>query len=156
MYVLSPVSDRVAGIREKYRTTRPCVCIARYKIVTEFYKENPQLQGVLKRAKNFKNICEKLPVLINKEHQDGNIKKPKAILTIGLSHVSMILKYLDPSGARFYSSTSASSPDGDIFSDLTLQKQKFRISILIPKSLAEDPKILKINNLDKILSIPSS
>jgi pyruvate formate-lyase/glycerol dehydratase family glycyl radical enzyme len=67
MYALSPVTDRVARIREKYRTTRPSICIARYKIITEFYKENPQLQGILKRAKNFKNICEKLPVLINPE-----------------------------------------------------------------------------------------
>jgi len=47
MYILSPVTDRVAKIREKYRTTRPSVCIARYKIVTEFYKEYPQLQGIL-------------------------------------------------------------------------------------------------------------
>ncbi len=67
MYELSPVTDRVKKIRQKYRTTRPSICIARYKIVTEFYKENPQLQGVLKRAKNFKNICEKLPVLINED-----------------------------------------------------------------------------------------
>ena len=41
------------------------MCIARYKIVTEFYNENKQLQGILKRAKNFRNLCEKLPVLIN-------------------------------------------------------------------------------------------
>jgi pyruvate formate-lyase/glycerol dehydratase family glycyl radical enzyme len=67
MYVLSPVTERVRGIREKYRTTRPRVCIARYKIVTEFYQQNPQLQGILKRAKNFKNICENIPVLINKD-----------------------------------------------------------------------------------------
>lgn len=66
-YVLSPVTDRVVKIREKYRTTRPSICIARYKIVTEFYRENPQLQGILKRAENFKNICEKLPVLINQD-----------------------------------------------------------------------------------------
>jgi pyruvate formate-lyase/glycerol dehydratase family glycyl radical enzyme len=65
MFTLSPVTDRVARIREKYRTTRPSICIARYKIVTEFYKENPQLQGILKRAKNFRNICQQLPVLIN-------------------------------------------------------------------------------------------
>jgi pyruvate formate-lyase/glycerol dehydratase family glycyl radical enzyme len=66
-YELGPVTDRVKRIREKYRTTRPSICIARYKIVTEFYKDNPQLQGILKRAKNFKNICEKLPVLINED-----------------------------------------------------------------------------------------
>jgi pyruvate formate-lyase/glycerol dehydratase family glycyl radical enzyme len=66
-YELGPVTDRVKRIREKYRTTRPSICIARYKIVTEFYKDNPQLQGILKRAKNFKNICEKLPILINED-----------------------------------------------------------------------------------------
>ena len=67
MFTLSPITPRVSKIREKYRTTRPKVCIARYKIVTDFYKENPQLQGILKRAKNFKNICEKLPLLINED-----------------------------------------------------------------------------------------
>ena len=67
MYTLSPITPRVSRIREKYRTTRPKVCVARYKIVTEFYAENPQLQGILKRAKNFKNLCEKLPVLINED-----------------------------------------------------------------------------------------
>ncbi len=67
MYGLGPVTERVRRIREKYRTTRPRVCIARYKIVTEFYQQNPQLQGVLKRAKNFKNICEKIPILINQD-----------------------------------------------------------------------------------------
>jgi pyruvate formate-lyase/glycerol dehydratase family glycyl radical enzyme len=66
-YTLSTVSARVERIREKYRTTRPSICIARYKIVTEFYRENPQLQGILKRARNFKNLCEKLPVLINED-----------------------------------------------------------------------------------------
>lgn len=67
MYELSSVTDRVSKLREKYRTTRPRICIARYKIVTDFYQENPQLQGILKRARNFKNICEKLPILINPE-----------------------------------------------------------------------------------------
>ncbi len=67
MFTLSPITPRVSKIREKYRSTRPKVCIARYKIVTEFYMENPQLQGNLKRAKNFKNICEKLPLLINED-----------------------------------------------------------------------------------------
>jgi hypothetical protein len=64
-YTLSPVTDRVKRIREKYRITRPTICTARYRIVTDFYRENPQLQGILKRAGNFRNICEKLPVLVN-------------------------------------------------------------------------------------------
>jgi len=64
-FSLDPVTERVARLREKYRTTRPTICIERYKIVTDFYRHNPQLQGILKRAKNFRNICEKLPVLVN-------------------------------------------------------------------------------------------
>jgi len=64
MYQFSPVTDRVAGMKERYRSTQPSVCLARYKIMTDFYKENPDLMGIMKRAKNFRNICEKLPLLV--------------------------------------------------------------------------------------------
>jgi formate C-acetyltransferase len=65
MYTLSPISIRVARVRERYRTTRPKVCTARLRLVTDFYQSNPQLTGALLRAKNFKNLCEKMPLLIN-------------------------------------------------------------------------------------------
>ena len=64
MFELSPIADRVARIREKYRTSRPGICIARYKIITDFYQNNPQLGGILKRAENFRNMCENIPVTI--------------------------------------------------------------------------------------------
>ena len=65
MYELKPMTDRVKRIREKYRTTRPKVDINRYRLVTEFYMNNPQLTGILKRAKNLRNLFENMPVLIN-------------------------------------------------------------------------------------------
>ena len=67
MFELKPVSDRVQKIRQKYRTTRPRIDINRYRLVTEFYMNNPQLTGILKRAKNLRNIFENLPVLINED-----------------------------------------------------------------------------------------
>ena len=67
MYKLSPISPRISKLRDRYRSTKPRICIARYKIVTEFYQENPQLTGILKRAKNFKNLCEKLPIYIDED-----------------------------------------------------------------------------------------
>ena len=67
MYQLKPISDRVAKIREKYRTTRPKVDINRYRIVTEFYMENPQITGILKRAKTLRKLFEEMPVLINED-----------------------------------------------------------------------------------------
>jgi len=69
MYQLKPISDRVAKMREKYRTTLPHICTARYRLITEFYMANPDITGILKRAKNFKNICEHIPVRID----DGEV-----------------------------------------------------------------------------------
>ncbi len=65
MFQLKPMTMRVAKIREKYRTTRPKVDISRYRLVTEFYMDNPQLTGILKRAKTLALLFEKMPVLIN-------------------------------------------------------------------------------------------
>jgi formate C-acetyltransferase len=69
MYKLKPVTARVARMREKYRETQPEICTARYRLVTEFYMQNPDMTGILKRAKNFKNICEHIPVRID----DGEV-----------------------------------------------------------------------------------
>jgi len=66
-HVLKPITDRVAKMRERYRTTQPEICIARYRLITEFYQQNPDLTGILKRAKNFRNICENIPVRIDED-----------------------------------------------------------------------------------------
>ncbi|MBR4703077.1 MAG: hypothetical protein IKO91_04475 [Oscillospiraceae bacterium] len=67
MYQLKPMTLRVQRIREKYRTTKPKIDIHRYRLVTEFYMNNPQLTGILKRAKNLRNLFENMPVLINED-----------------------------------------------------------------------------------------
>ena len=67
MYELKPMTERVKKIREKYRNTKPKIDIHRYKLVTEFYMENPQLTGILKRAKNLRNLFENMPVHINED-----------------------------------------------------------------------------------------
>ncbi len=67
MFVKSPVTERVKRIRAKVRSTKPKIDISRYKLITEFYQENPQLTGILKRAKNLRNLFEKMPTLINED-----------------------------------------------------------------------------------------
>ena len=69
MYKLKPLTDRVRKMREKYRDTQPEICLSRYKLITEFYMNNPQLEGILRRAKNFKNICEHIAIRID----DGEV-----------------------------------------------------------------------------------
>ena len=51
MYQNVPITERVKRIRKKYRTTKPKIDLNRYKLVTEFYMENPDITGILKRAK---------------------------------------------------------------------------------------------------------
>ncbi len=67
MYEFSPVTPRVARIRKTYRDSRPKVCIERFRLVTDFYRENAALPAMVKRAKNLANLCEKMPVLVNDE-----------------------------------------------------------------------------------------
>jgi hypothetical protein len=95
-------------------------------------------------------MLQKIPEIIDREHAAGRVKTPKAIFTIGLSHVPPILRYLRPGEIRF-SSPAAENND---FQELNLPRQNFRVSILIPKSLTEDP-ILKIDPIIKILLVTS-
>ena len=50
MYQNAPISERVRRIRAMYRGKKPRIDITRYRLVTEFYMENPHLPGILKRA----------------------------------------------------------------------------------------------------------
>ena len=61
MYKLSPMTPRVQKYRELCRNTIPCVDMHRYKLITQFYMDNAHLDGPLKRALNFRNLCENLP-----------------------------------------------------------------------------------------------
>ena len=65
MYELSPMTPRVQKMRKLYRETVPYVDITRYRLVTQFYMDNPNIDGILKRALNFRNLCERLPCVIH-------------------------------------------------------------------------------------------
>ncbi len=74
MYTFSPVTERVEKIRDKYRSTFPTFSSERCRIITDFYKANPNMPGQLKRAQNLYNLIEKMTILV---HDDelivGNI-----------------------------------------------------------------------------------
>ena len=61
MYELSPVTERIQRIRQRYRSTKPKVDTHRYRLMTDFYQNNPQLTGILKRAKALRNLFENMP-----------------------------------------------------------------------------------------------
>ena len=81
--IWNEVTPRVADMRQRYRTTRPRLDTARFRIVTEFYQENPQLTGILKRAKSLKNLCENIPVVIH----DGELIAGEMVTTYRASAI---------------------------------------------------------------------
>lgn len=67
MYTLKPMTERVKTTREKYRSTTPRVDISRYRLITEFYQNNPGLTGQLLRAYAMKYIYENIPLRVEDE-----------------------------------------------------------------------------------------
>ena len=65
MYEMSPVSDRIQKIRDMYRNTVPQISISRYKLLTEFYRDNPHMAGMYRRAYAYKHICDNLNIAIH-------------------------------------------------------------------------------------------
>ena len=68
MYQNAPISERVQRIRAMYRGKKPRIDITRYRLVTEFYMENPHLPGILKRAMNLRNLFENMPTPV-RDHE---------------------------------------------------------------------------------------
>jgi len=61
------ITPRVAKMRERYRSTTPKLCTARFRLVTDFYKNNLHITGIMRRALNLKNLFENIPVLVNED-----------------------------------------------------------------------------------------
>jgi len=68
MYQNVPISPRVQEIRALYRSKKPKIDISRYRIVTEFYMNNPQLPGILKRGRVMRELFEKMPTPV-RDHE---------------------------------------------------------------------------------------
>ena len=67
MYEFSSVTPRVERVRALYRDTIPYLDLHRYRLITEFYQTHRSLTGNLKRAMNFANFCEKMPIWIRED-----------------------------------------------------------------------------------------
>ena len=102
MYQKAPVSDRVAKIRARYRTTIPKVDLWRYKLVTEFYMENPDLTGILKRAYNLKNLFENMPTPVFEDELIVGApgETYRCSMLMAENHVGSILPELDTMSTR--------------------------------------------------------
>ncbi len=96
-------------------------------------------------------ILQKIPEIIDNEFRQGNIKTRKAILTVGMYHLHEIIRYLNENRITIHSPLSASEETKDYQGSLNLLKEHFGVSVILPKTLADDQKALEINKLDRIV-----
>lgn len=96
-------------------------------------------------------MLQKIPQIVNDEFRQGNIKTRKAIFTIGMLHLHEIITYLTEKRIKIHAPLSALSGNEGDRAELNLQKENFGVSVIIPRTLARDPKTLEINGLDEIV-----
>jgi pyruvate formate-lyase/glycerol dehydratase family glycyl radical enzyme len=76
MYEFSPVSKRVARLKERYRNTPFTLDAERALIITETYKNHKHAPAALKKAQSLYDVCEKMTVRIEEDERIvGNIGK---------------------------------------------------------------------------------
>jgi len=91
-------------------------------------------------------MLQNIPGVIDREYRAGRIKNKKAIFTIGMSHLSGIIKYLKQNRIEIYS--PAFTPYDDYLSGVKLLENDFGVTIIIPRTLADNRKLLKLTRLD--------
>lgn len=78
-------------------------------------------------------MLQNIPEVIESEYRAGRIKNKKAIFTIGLSHISAVIKYLKQ--GRIEIASPVFSPYDDYSSGVKLLENDFGVTIIIPKTL---------------------
>jgi len=96
-------------------------------------------------------MLQRIPEIVNGEFQQGTIKSKKAILTVGMYHLHEIIAYLNENKIAIHAPLSASGKTKDYYSDLNLLKEHFGVSVILPKTLADDQKTLEMNKLDQVV-----
>ena len=96
-------------------------------------------------------ILQRIPEVIQEEFLLGNIKSRKAVLMIGASHLPSLIKYLNEKRITIYAPLFTSDQNGDYASDLNLIQENFAVFVILPKTLAQDRKILEANQLKNIV-----
>ena len=103
------------------------------------------------QEKRLAAMLQRIPEVVGDEFQHKEIKEKKAIFTIGVMHVHTIMKYLIDKKIAIHSPSSDSKRGQDYAAELNLSKENFGVSIIIPRTLADNQEILKTNQLDKII-----
>ena len=86
-------------------------------------------------------LLQKIPEIIDSELNGGHIKSRSAMFTIGLNHIQDFVRYLQGNEINIE----------NLQSEVNLLKIGYGVTIIIPRTLADDRKLLQLTNLEQIL-----
>lgn len=83
-------------------------------------------------------MLQRIPGIIEREFREDHIPTRRALFTIGLSHIPSIIRYLDKKEICVFSPLFSREKCSDIVDELNLAKKDFSISVILPKTLADN------------------
>lgn len=99
------------------------------------------------QKKRTARMLENIPLAVENAFQRGDSENKHAIFTIGMVHITDILEF-------FHGKTGSSSGNGEQLSSsaFDLLEQGYGITVILPKSLAENDKVLRLSRLEQLVS----
>ncbi len=102
------------------------------------------------------SMLQRIPEVVKDEFRKGNIRRQQAIFTIGLNHLSEIIQYVNAKKIKLCAPAVADDEKNTEIADLNLLEDNFSITVIIPRTLARDERVLKMTRLDLALSSRSA
>ncbi len=96
-------------------------------------------------------ILQNIPDVIEDEYLSGSIKNHFALFTIGLNHITDIFRYIQDDAIHLTSPAGSKGLPYFICSSLNLLNKGYGVTIIIPRTLANDNKLLQMTSIDRIL-----
>ena len=95
-------------------------------------------------------LLQKIPSLIDGAVCNGNIRNRTAMFTIGLNHIQDIVRFFRNDAINIDLPRSGLFHPASHTTELNLIKNGYGITIIIPRTLADDRNLLRMTNLDRI------
>ncbi|MDA8163585.1 MAG: hypothetical protein M0017_00940 [Desulfobacteraceae bacterium] len=89
-------------------------------------------------------LLQAIPDAIGREVAEGGTTGKKAIFTIGMAHVNEMIRFLKQGKITIDSPLSQKEKGLD---DLKLAKENYTVTVILPRSLAEDPEAMRLAHL---------
>jgi hypothetical protein len=94
-------------------------------------------------------LLQNIPNVIENEFLRGTVGNHSALLTIGLNHIKDIFRYIE--NEEIYIEPPTGIQSDSLTSHLNLLQKGYGITIIIPRTLADDRKLLQMTSVDRIL-----